>query len=599
MASLIYTRLQKFWPDDELLILLAPWYLPPYSPDKKLNISVLTSPWNNHEKLEKAFDYANETYEDIVEKLGVILNDIHNTNYSIKYWRIIAGPWLLWFVNVIYDRYVRITDALKQYPNIKINCLDSSCYITPHNSLDFVQRSKHDDVYNMQLITKILRAINHAPSAIINCKQTDDLSSLYVSNKKNKLTFKSAVRHVISVIEPMYVKLLIAYSDVVFFRSYFNNSLLNKLFFFSSGKFLKIDSLKSQIIIADINVTQRENLKQKCEKEKSGDVLYDLVMHLLPTELPKTYLEGYELIIKEVERVYGKGRPKAVVSATGWYFEENFKFWVAGLQHQGVRLIGIQHGGNYGLTHMCGDDHEYAIADNFITWGWSKPEKGCAIAQGFCQKMMITNKEKNKNNEKILFAATSPCRNLIQFPWVPELSILYLESQNDFFSSIEAKIQKKISVRTHYQDDTWEIQKNLNLNFSRLSFENWDLPFQKSLQSSRIFITDYISTTFIEALAANIPTVLFFNPSINILEKESKEFFDELFAVKIIHYTPKSAANWVNKVYDSVDAWWNSKETQYIVQKFIGRYARESSSPLSDWLNILKGLRSLGCAKKI
>ena len=55
--------------------------------------------------LEKKFSYLLKIYESLLETLSEKLNKIHNLNYSVQYWRIIIGPWLMEFISILHHNW--------------------------------------------------------------------------------------------------------------------------------------------------------------------------------------------------------------------------------------------------------------------------------------------------------------------------------------------------------------------------------------------------------------------------------------------------------------------------------------------------------------
>ena len=61
------------------------------------------------------------------------------------------------------------------------------------------------------------------------------------------------------------------------------------------------------------------------------------------------------------------------MSAIGWYFNEEFKMFAAESAEQGVVLVGVQHGGGYGmLEYLFQEDYELSITDKYFSWGWTR-----------------------------------------------------------------------------------------------------------------------------------------------------------------------------------------------------------------------------------
>ena len=69
--------------------------------------------WNNRAKLYDAYKYVGKVYEHYLLLLSERLNHIHCLNHSVRYWRIVVGPWLQHFITVLFDKYCSINEVSK------------------------------------------------------------------------------------------------------------------------------------------------------------------------------------------------------------------------------------------------------------------------------------------------------------------------------------------------------------------------------------------------------------------------------------------------------------------------------------------------------
>ena len=91
------------------------------------------------------------------------------------------------------------------------------------------------------------------------------------------------------------------------------------------------------------------------------------------------------------------------------------------------------------------------------------------------------------------------------------------------------------------------------------------------MTKSRLVIVDYVSTSFIESLVSDIPTIVFFDPNIKRLNNENKNFFDLLIQVKIFLTDPKDAALHLSKIIYNPEKWWNSKKVMDARNDFLSK----------------------------
>ena len=78
----------------------------------------------------------------------------------------------------------------------------------------------------------------------------------------------------------------------------------------------------------------------------------------------------------------------------------------------------------------------------------------------------------------------------------------------------------------------------------------------------RLLVLDHHGTTMLEALAANVPTVMFWTREAWPLTPESEALLDVLARAGIWFGTAEEAAAKVNQVWEDPVSWWRSAAVQ-------------------------------------
>ena len=110
----------------------------------------------------------------------------------------------------------------------------------------------------------------------------------------------------------------------------------------------------------------------------------------------------------------------------------------------------------------------------------------------------------------------------------------------------------------------------------------------QQLNESRLCVGTYNSTTDLETLSRNYPTVTFFNPKYFELRESAKPYFKKLCQVGIYHESPISAALKVNEVYRDPTSWWNSSDIQEVREQFCRQFAWTKKNWIPEWKNRFK-----------
>ena len=88
------------------------------------------------------------------------------------------------------------------------------------------------------------------------------------------------------------------------------------------------------------------------------------------------------------------------------------------------------------------------------------------------------------------------------------------------------------------------IKSNVGWNASS-PFDEGNVSYYLMIKKCRLFISTYMATTYNESLAANIPSVIYWNSDHWTWADSAETDFIALKSVGIFHDTPKSAAQHV------------------------------------------------------
>ena len=107
-------------------------------------------------------------------------------------------------------------------------------------------------------------------------------------------------------------------------------------------------------------------------------------------------------------------------------------------------------------------------------------------------------------------------------------------------------------------------------------------------QIAKIVISDTNQTTYLQSIALDIPTIIFWDPLSTEINIDAKNLIDKLNYVGILHYSPESAADFLNKNYENIYKWWMSAEVRDARASFISKYAKFSNNWENDWIQFIK-----------
>ena len=521
--------------------------------------------WNNRDQLYEDYRYILKLYEHILSSLVEEFNKIHKTKKKERYWRIILGPWLLIFLAVIYDRWQILDKTINEYNVTDIYIL--KCRREDINSLtmeEFLQSIKSDN-WNLQIFSDILKYRNDNN---INFHKISGISTDF--NKKNNNL--SANKNKLDSIKN-YLRNIDLGSRYVFCETYLSN--IDNLFlqiklkqFPNFPNFKQIEKIKKSDNFREWNLKFNYVKKNKFEY---------YIQELIPQIIPTNYLEGYDLINKEIKNTYDKKkRPEIIWTSNSYFLNDLFKVWCAKYVEKGSKLFIGQHGGHYGIGKFdLMENHEYKICDKYLSWGWSNNSQKI-IPVGIFKNKKIKKFIKRSKLLLLLSGTSRYTTNLISMPLAGQW-LKYFEDQKQFYYNLTNEIKKNSKVRLYPQDNGWFQRKRWTNYFPKTKFIQNNESYYKSLSYSKIVVSGWNSTTYLETLYNNIPTILFWDLKYFELRDEVLDIFKDMKRVGIFHDSPISAASHLNDKWEDIDDWWNEKDVLEIKKEFLFKFARNTN----------------------
>ena len=575
------TAIEDFWDASGHIVFLGEWCKRSSRKDYLENLSweVCPNDWYEDRKLGEIRDYINGVYELLLPRLATTLNSLHGCSYSDRYWRILLGPWLMLYVDVIYDRHRSLKSALKRYPDLTTIALSPESFIVPRDSNNFFNLNVTDS-YNLQIYSKIL---NRITSKKIPVKKLNiDFQQKPICN--NRFMFRTGIGKLIRWCADLCLNVVVALptKKVYLSNAYFPLNAEMVMLFKTLGRICPL--FKEPQDLEDVPSDSMARVRFST-LYTGDDEFVKVITDLLPSDIPQCFVESYSKIVYESEKTYPEN-PRGIFSAVDWYRHEMFKHWAAKSAETGTQLIGTQHGGGYGC-HLVAqrEDYETSITDRYYSWGWERLDcKSRVIPFPATKFVGRRTRVSSKYLKKILFTGNMvpryhECTQSFNNYQISK----YLDYELKFYGSLTEKIRKAISIRLFVTDYDRGVEAYWKKMFPDVVFERWGVPFSRSLSDSRIFLCDHLSTTLCEALSIRKPSILFWDPTQYPLRPDAKPYYDELRDIGILYNTPEQAAAALNQVCDNIEEWWMLNERQKIVGRFCSRFARSSTDALNIW----------------
>lgn len=538
-------------------------------------VIILKTHWKK-ENLSKKFSYINNIYNNYLIEISHFLNKIHKVNYSVDYWKVIIGPWLKRFIFIVYDRVQNIKLIKKKYniSYVKINnYLEKDFLFNDYNDFDY---KTHTDEWNNIIYDQIIQCLKYFKVKKFNKIEND--SNLI----KKKINLLSILFFGINKFFSLFVKK----NDGFFINTYFSKVQLLLLHL----KLRQIPFFPEEYI----KLKFKKNIQFRIKKNKKKRDTFGLVLDsIIFKHFPKIYLEGYKKTIKFIDSLSWPTTPRFIYSSNSFFNDDVFKIYLAEQKRRyHTKMISGQHGGGFfSSKYYFNQDLQFDISDFVLTWGFEKKFSDKFVPMFNFLKANKYVKKNYMNNNYLLFidyefARFSAGLGIGMFQDKKHLELL--EDRFIFLKKISNSVRNSTIVKLFPTDNGWCTKKRYDDRGIKCKFSFRDDSFLKLLNSSKICVTNLNSTTYLQSLNLNHPTVIFFNKNIDLVNEEFSLSLKALKKVGIFFNTPEEAANHINLIWNSIDSWWNSKKVQDTVNFFCNKYSKKSNNKVNDLNNFFK-----------
>jgi putative transferase (TIGR04331 family) len=547
---------------------------------KDLDIVLHLYHWDDRQKYQNDYKYLEKIYEQKLAELSIQLGNMHDVSTEIRYWRIIIGPWLRFFIDTVFDRYelIRTVAESDSVEDTKIHTYKLNDWI-PLDFQEFYEQFR-DDPWNHIIFAE----------CIINSGMNFSILDTKIMPQKSKRPKQYALKKWGKRFLESYLNFFPAsFNKISIVAAYIPVRNLIK-FQKSLGQLPYISSPNIRI-----NNKQTESAKrQTIVFTKAKTPFEQLLNKLIVALIPYAYIENFAAL-KDKSLARFPKHPKLILTANAYQADDGFKVWAAHHVNKKIPLILEQHGGHYGIGLLNQtEDHQLKIADTFASWGWKSKEHSNVSQMPSIKLSSGEIKYFNKKGDILMTIASYPRYFYCHYS-VPVAGQMldYIEEQIRFAKTLDIKILNSLKVRTDTGQFGWEISKRFDAAGIGSIVESSDgVSLNKRLEGCRISISTYNATVFLETLAANFPTLVFFDPKKYEFRPDVMPIMDKLRKVGILHNTPESASIFLNKLDNRIEEWWNGEILQITRKEFCLIFANKSPKWHVVWSTFLKAKES-------
>lgn len=544
---LAVTALEQARPKDCELLFLGPWCRRQGETGE-----VLPDPWASLESRRRAYAECLALHDRLLPALSKGLGLFHSLELSPRAWRLLLSPWLIRYIQIIMDRHERLRRAFKDHPGLRTVKIRAAGRRIPADTYDFTVLS-FEDPYNLQLMSGLLEAMGLPADEIdFDVPPAADLSSRVHRREAAGPLFRAARGLAgLAVRARRWPLLLHGMPETAALTRDLAPSvwrLLTETFSPAAGPRPGKEALKTFVPATDFE---------------------RILAAVLPAELPACFGSGLPALLDAAKAALPKP-PRVLVSADGWTYDEFFKACAARSSDFGTRLVAVQHGGGYGqYGRIWQEVVEREVVDSYWTWGWSGLDGDSRLRSVPAPWLSFRIDDKTPGAGLILVGTYQPrWRYGFQSQAQAEQFGAYLDARNGFFTSLPEETRAASSVRLSPHDMGWDQAGRLHSAAPEVRQEFSAGPLHERLRGAALAVFDHPATSFLESMALDRPTLLFWNPTIWDERESAKPLLDGLRRARILHDRPESAAAEAVAALKDPRGWWARAEAREAAAAF-------------------------------
>lgn len=584
---LICTADDAFWPAHGPVLFLGEWCKIWSCRERwgAMKHEVLPYHWSDPQRAYNDYLLLDRFYEDYLQRLAAGLNRAHKVEHSLRYWRIVVGPWLQMFMGILWDRWRSVLAAEESglVTDTVVGEYKPGVW-TLRDNLEFGHLYAAD-AYNQYLFSRLIVAGGRLPFRLLSVSGArQELPVTWRSRSRVKRIARRAAERLSGSVPSRLNRVVLVSTSLA------NSDLFRLQLALKQLPYVQPPLLSSPAVAIDPE--RRDLLKTVA----GTDRFFSVFSPVLADQLPTVYLEGYREMRRRALRLYPT-RATVVFTSYAYETDEGFKFWAAEQVERGATLLGTQHGFNYGITRWFQEeDHQLRICDRFYTWGWDAANLPNVIPLAAAKFNRAQAVLKPALNGRVLLTTYAWPRYMYKLYAVPQSAagmLRYMEEEFRFARALTERSRKLLLVRLFPNDRGWDQIERWAAACPNVECHSGHaVAMFEHMSQSRLMVTTINGTPAIEAFAANYPCILQWHSACEI-RPDAQPYYDELLEAGILHNSPESAAAKVDEVLADPMGWWMTPSVQRAKDRFAHRFARTSDAWRTEWVRELSAQAAL------
>jgi putative transferase (TIGR04331 family) len=590
---LVTTALERTWGDAEDILFLGDWckiYERRHIWEARRHETVEFH-WDDRAKLKRDYDYLEGLHGALLSCLAAALNRFHRTDYSTRYWRILADPWLTAYLGTMFDRWECLRIALEEPAEIEV--VATGAYdenFPPFSYADFIARALSDE-WNFVIFQRIIDD-EYRGRVAVRREQPAPSGTGMRRPRPTAAGRRSMLRRLVSGVDRCLGRCVTRY-DVMFLASYFNLSSLLRLNF-AIGQVPRLfltefepGGVPPEEATAGAVVPDRSRFRFDFDARSAFE---EFIRKSVSVDLPSCLLESYAVLRDRANKMTIE--TKAIVTANSHWFDFRAKAWMAEQVARGAKLVILEHGGSLPYYKYF-FDFEEGISDIRGIWFFPYHPKQIQLPPS-----KLVNRYAGALWRFRLACGSKYCSVIgnenaryvhrVHFNPFGAQGLVSVKSIIDLFHGLDEMVRRSFRIKPYPAEGWgWNTRQRFSdaLGAGHLLAET---RIDRVFSQSRVIVCTYPDTTFAEAMATGLPTVLLYAERFYELHPAALPLLELLRSARIVFHDPAAAALHINSIWDDPGAWWDSPASLAARVEFRRQAANADNGWLTRWKSFVK-----------
>lgn len=502
-------------------------------------------------------------YATLLPGVAEGLNRYHGTDFDVRQWEIMAGPFLRRYIRVVMNRFLKLELVIREDGIERSIILRHDRETAPRDTLHFINLTE-DDGWNHSVCSWFLT--DFFPAVEIEERpvqaEADASGPARQSPPEPESPLRRTVRRLLEALrmaQPVFIQDMHA-SRPLKLSFYVRNRQVPLRPRFFDPDALRRPADRNGLCFGTLIPEKRHGYEAALER-------------YLPRLLPKNLVEAFEDYVREARAgSEGESQERVIVTSTSFDADERFKVWVADQIGRGARYVVLQHGAVYGVSPFFEDTVEERTADRFITWGWSR---GPRHVPGFCLTTPGRGIHRRRDADGLLLVTMGQRRK--KFIWDVEAEFdAYMDAQYEFVDALSPDLREKLTIRLYpaHARMLGGEKELFETRYPGVSIDPGVGDFWDALAHFRLAVFTYDSTGFLELLRIGFPVVAYWNEDgFDQVSPTARREYDRLVEAGLLYHTPSALARFLSDHWHRLDEWWNSPSVRGARESFCAEYA--------------------------